>query len=95
MERIYGCIYVHFETILGFTRNEQMRCSIAFRGNANGAKYPRNVTSHVGFPRNVSGEILTSPKKSKSVLKTTKIEGYNTRFRTFPVFELRMLRDSS
>ena len=39
MKRIYGCIYVHFEAISSLTRNEQMRCSKAFRGNANGAKY--------------------------------------------------------
>ena len=55
LERICGCLYVHFETILGFTRNEQMRCSKAFQGNENCAKYPRSVTSHVDTPRNVSG----------------------------------------
>ena len=49
-------IYVHFKAKLGFTRNEQMGCLEIFRGNANGAKHPRNITSHVGFPRNVLGE---------------------------------------
>ena len=53
MERICVCLYVHFETVLGFTRNEQMRCSESFRGNTNGAKHPRNITSHVEFPRKV------------------------------------------
>ena len=59
MERICGCLYVYFETILGFTRNEQMRCLDVFRGNTNGAKHPHNVTSHVSFLRNVSGENMT------------------------------------
>ena len=80
LERIYGCIYVHFEAILGFTRNKQMRRSKAFRGNVNGAKYPRNVTSHVGFPTNVSrkyGHARRSPKMSQ---KQPILKGYNTRF---------------
>ena len=55
LERICGCLYIHFETVLGFTRNEQMGSSEAFRANTNGTKHSRNVTSHVGFPRNVSG----------------------------------------
>ena len=59
LERICGCLYVHFEEILGFTRNEQMGYSEAFRGNPNAAKYPRNVTRHVGFLGNVSGENIT------------------------------------
>ena len=46
LEWIHGCLYVHFETILGFKRNEQMGCLEAYRGNANCAKHPRNVTSH-------------------------------------------------
>ena len=58
MERIYECIYVHLETILGFTKNKQIGCLEAFRGNANGVNHPRNVTSHVGSPRNVSGEYM-------------------------------------
>ena len=31
LEQICGCLYVHFESILGFTINEQMRCSEAFQ----------------------------------------------------------------
>ena len=31
----------------------------ALRGNTNGAKHTCNVTSHVGTPRNVSGENMT------------------------------------
>ena len=46
---------------MGFTRNEQMGCSEAFRGNANGSKHPRNFTSHVGTPQNVSSENMTRP----------------------------------
>ena len=61
MELIYGCLYIHFEAILDFTRNEQMGCSEAFRGSEIGVKHPRNVTSHVGTPRNVSGENMTRP----------------------------------
>ena len=61
-EYMYGCIYVHLEAILGLTRNEQMRCSKVFRDNANGAKYPRNVTSHAGFLRNISRETMTGPE---------------------------------
>ena len=57
------CLYVHFDTVLTFTRNEQMRCLDAFRGNANGDKHMRNVTSHVGTPRNVSGENMTRPRE--------------------------------
>ena len=33
-------------------------------------------------------KIRSDPKKSKNVAKTTKIEGYNTHFRTFPRPEL-------
>ena len=51
---IYGCLYVHFESILGFTRNEQMECLEAFRGNENGVKHTLNVISHVGTPGNFS-----------------------------------------
>ena len=59
LERICACLYVHFELILGFTRNEQMMCLEALWGNANFAKHPHNVTSHAGTPRNVSGENMT------------------------------------
>ena len=48
----------------------------AFRGNTNGAKHPSNVKSHVGLPRNVIGENMTSPKKTKNVPKTLKIKGF-------------------
>ena len=44
-------------------RNEQMRFSEAFRGNANGAKHLRNGTSHVDTPRNVLGENMTGSGK--------------------------------
>ena len=54
---------------------DKMECLEAFRGNTNGAKHPHNVTSHVDIPRNVSGENMTSPEKSKNVSKTAKIEG--------------------
>ena len=40
-----------------------------FRGNINGAKQPRNVTSHVGLPRNVTGENMISPKKGTKMSK--------------------------
>ena len=61
-----------------------MKCSDIFRDNAYGAKHTRNVTSHVGTPRNVSGENMTRPGKvKKNVPKTAKIEGYNTCFWTF------------
>ena len=56
LEQICGCRYVHFETILGFTRNEQIRCSEAFRGNTKVTKHQRKVTTQVGFLRNISGE---------------------------------------
>ena len=58
----YGCLYVHFETVLGFARNEQMLFLETFRGNTNGVKHPRNNTSHVGFPKNVSEENMTRPR---------------------------------
>ena len=61
MERICECLYVHFETVLGFTRNEQMGCLKAFRDNTNGAKHPHNVTSHFGFPINILEENKASP----------------------------------
>ena len=53
LERISGCIYVHFKAVLCFTRNKQMGCLKDFRDKTNGAKHPRNITSHFGFPRNV------------------------------------------
>ena len=68
---ICGCLFVHFETVLGFTRNEQMGCLEAFQGNTNGAKQPHNLTYHVGFPRNVSGEDMTRPEKIKKCLKNS------------------------
>ena len=43
----------------------------AFQGNT--GKHLRNITSHVDFPRNVSGENMT---RLREVQKTTKIEGY-------------------
>ena len=67
LERIYWCIYVHFEAILCFTRNEQMRCSESFRGNLNGAKHPRNIISHVSFPRSFLGENMTRPGEVKKI----------------------------
>ena len=48
-----------------------MGCLEAFRGNTNGAKHPRNVTYHVGFPRNVSRENMTMPEKIKKCLKNS------------------------
>ena len=42
-----------------------MRCLESFRGNNNGAKHPRNVTSHVYTIRNVSGENMTNPGEVK------------------------------
>ena len=48
---------------MGFTRNEQMGCSEDFRVNENDATYPRNVTSHVGTPRNVSEGNMIRPEK--------------------------------
>ena len=80
---------------MGFTRNEQMGCLEAFRGNTNGSKHLHNVKSHVGFSRNVSGENMVEPEKSKNVLKIAKIKGYNTRFRTFLGSELRTPQDAS
>ena len=40
-------------------------------------------------------KIWPGPEMSKNVPKTAKIEGYNTRFRTFRRFELRASRDAS
>ena len=74
MERIYRCLYVHFEAILDFTRNEQLGCFEAFRGNKNGVKHPRNVISHIGTSSDVSGENMTRPNKSKNVAKIANIE---------------------
>ena len=69
MDRICGCLYVHFETILDYTRNEQMWCLEAFRGNANCAKHLRYITSHVGTPKNVSGENMTRLAEVKKMSK--------------------------
>ena len=90
-------IYVHFETILGFTRNEQMGCLEAFRGNANGVKHTRNVTSHVGILRNnVFGENITRPVEVQKCRKNCQNwRLYNTRFRTFLGSEFRTSRDAS
>ena len=63
LERKCGCLYVHFKVNLGFTRNEQMGCLETFRGNSNGLKHPRNVTSYVNFPWNVSSENMTRAAK--------------------------------
>ena len=71
MEQICGCLYVHFDTTLGFTRNEQMMRSDVFRGSTNGAKHPRNVTSHISFPRNVSGENMNRPREVQKCLKNS------------------------
>ena len=77
-------------------RNEQKWCLDAFRGNANGAKHTRNVSSHILTPNNVSGENMTRREKvKKKRLKTAKIEGYNTRVRAFPGLDLRTPRDAS
>ena len=70
-------------------RNEQMGVFRGFQGNTNGAKHPRNLTSYVNLHRNVSGENMTTPGKSKKVPKTTRIEGYNTSFRIFPGSEVQ------
>ena len=61
LEQICGFLYVHFEIVLGFTRNEQMRCLKAFLGTTNCVKYPRNVTSYFSFPRNISKENMDRP----------------------------------
>ena len=81
---------------MGFTRNEQMGYLEAFRGNENGVKHTRNVRSHVDIPRNFSEENMTRLEKvKKNIPKTTKIEGYNTRFRTFLGLEPRTPGDAS
>ena len=41
------------------------------------------------------GQIGPGPERSKNVLKTSKIEGYNTRFQTFSGPELQMPQDAS
>ena len=56
---------LRFEAILGFTRNEQMRSLLVFRGNTNGAENPRNITSHVYNTRNILGENMTKPGEVK------------------------------
>ena len=71
LEQIYGCLYVLFETILGLSRNEQMGCSKAFRGNANGAEHPRKVISYDGTPMNVTRENMTRPKKVQKFHKNS------------------------
>ena len=72
LERICGCLYVHFDTFLGFTRNEQMGCLETFRDNANDANHLWiNVTSHIDFPRNVSGENMTMPGETQKCPKNS------------------------
>ena len=73
-----------------------MGCSKAFSRQQKYAKHPCNVTSHIGFNFvwMFREEIWSGPKKSKNVPKTAKIEGYNSRFRTFPWPEIRMARDA-
>ena len=61
MDHICGCVYVHFEAVLGFTRKEQMGCLEDFRGKENGSKHPRNITSHVIFSSNILGENMSRP----------------------------------
>ena len=61
-----------------------------FRCNTNGAKHPRNVTSYVGLPRNVSER--PGLEKSKNVPKIAKVEGHNTCFRTFPGSDSELYR---
>ena len=70
-ERIYGCLYVHFEANLGFMRNEQMGCLEAFHGDTNGAKQPHNVTSPIGLSRNVLGENMNRPEKVQKCSKNS------------------------
>ena len=44
----------------------------AFRGNnTNGANYRRNVTSHVGLPRNILGENMTKLEKVQKCPKNS------------------------
>ena len=63
--------FIYFETVLDFTRNEQMGCLEAFQGNTNSVKHLRNLTSHIGFPRNVWGEKWTLPRKVQKCLKNS------------------------
>ena len=72
-----------------------MGCSEAFRDKANSVKHPRNVTSHVGSLMNVSGENMTKSGEVLECPKTAKIEGYNTRFRTFSGSEFWTPQDHS
>ena len=44
----------------------------AFGANTNGAKHERNVTSHVGFPRNILGENMTWPGEVQKCPKNSK-----------------------
>ena len=79
---------------MDFTRNEQMGCSEVFLGNANCAKHPLDVPSHVRTPMNVSGENMSQARRSQKGPRKAKIEGYNTAF-DFPGAELRMPHDFS
>ena len=49
-----------------------MRCSEAFRGNENGVKHSRNVTSRFGTPRNVLGENKKMLRIVQKCLKNNK-----------------------
>ena len=67
-------LYVHFETVLNFTRNEQMGVFIGFFEAIEmlpSAKHPRNVTTHFGFLRNFSGENLTRLREFQKCLKNS------------------------
>ena len=44
-------------------------CSEVFRGNTNGAEHMRNVTSHVGTPRNVLGKNMTKHREVQKCRK--------------------------
>ena len=61
-----------FRGSFSFTRNEQMGCLKAFRGNINCAKHRRNATSHFGFPRTVLKENMTRPWKFQKCPKNNK-----------------------
>ena len=48
-----------------------MECLETFRGKTNGAKHPRNITSHIGLSRNVSGENMNRPEKVQKCPKNS------------------------
>ena len=95
LERIYGYLCIHFESILGFTRNKQMGCLEGFRGNANGAKHTRHVTSHVSTPMNVLGENMSRlGEVNKMSQKQPKLRVIIHTF-SFLGLEIRTPRDAS